>query len=190
VTAERQRCEWATSDPLYLAYHDDEWGIPIHDSRGLFELLCLEGAQAGLAWITILRKREGYRAAFHGFDPSRIAAYTDDDRGRLLADARIVRNRAKVDAAIGNARAYGAIDDFAALIWSFVDGSPVQNRWSSLAEVPATTEASAAMSRDLRSRGFRFVGPTICYAYMQSAGLVNDHVIDCFRHAEVARLSR
>lgn len=163
-------------------YHDREWGAPIHDPRTLFELLCLEGAQAGLAWITILRKRDGYRAAFDGFDPARMAAYTDADREHLLADARIVRNRAKVAAFIGNARAYGAIDDFGELIWSFVDGQTVQNRWRSMMDIPAQTDTSLAMSADLRRRGFKFVGPTICYAFMQSAGLVNDHVVDCFRY--------
>jgi DNA-3-methyladenine glycosylase I len=189
VTTTRHRCDWAGDDPLYLAYHDEEWGVPIRDPRLLFELLCLEGAQAGLSWITILRKRAGYRAAFDGFDPARMAAYTDDDRARLLADASIVRNRAKIDAFIGNARAFLAIDDFATWTWSFVDGAAIQNRWRRLDELPATTEVSEAMSRELRSRGFRFVGPTICYAFMQSAGLVNDHVTGCFRHAEVARLS-
>lgn len=166
-------------------YHDREWGVPIHDPRTLFELLCLEGAQAGLAWITILRKRDGFRDAFDGFDPARIAAYADAERERLLADARIVRNRAKVDAFIGNARAYGAIGDFDRLIWSFVDGRAVQNRWRSMNEIPAQTDTSLAMSADLRQRGFRFVGPTICYAFMQSAGLVNDHVVDCFRYPQL-----
>jgi DNA-3-methyladenine glycosylase I len=180
------RCEWAGNDPTYVAYHDTEWGVPIRDARRLFELLCLEGAQAGLAWITILRKREGYRSAFDGFDPERIAAYTDADRARLLADPGIVRNRAKVDAFIGNARGFLALDDFAGLIWSFVAGEPIVNRWRALDEIPAETEISRAMSRDLRGVGFRFVGPTICYAFMQSAGLVNDHVVDCFRHAEIA----
>jgi len=181
-----QRCEWSTSDPLYVAYHDTEWGVPLRDPHRLFELLCLEGAQAGLAWITILRKRDSYRAAFDGFDPARMAAYTDADRERLLADPGIVRNRAKVDAFIGNARAFGAIDDFAGLIWSFTDGEPIQNRFTQVGEIPATTERSERMSKELRGRGFKFVGPTICYAFMQSAGLVNDHVVDCFRHAEVA----
>lgn len=176
------RCGWAGSDPLYVAYHDTEWGVPMRDARRLFELLCLEGAQAGLAWITILRKRDGYRVAFDGFDPVRMAAYGDDDRARLLADAGIVRNRAKVDAFIGNARAYLETDDFAGLIWSFVDGVPVQNRWHTLAEIPAETDASRRMSEELRRRGYRFVGPTICYAFMQSAGLVDDHVVGCFRH--------
>jgi DNA-3-methyladenine glycosylase I len=182
---EPTRCPWGTSHPLYVDYHDREWGVPIRDSRALFELLCLEGAQAGLAWITILRKREGYRAAFDGFDPERMAAYTDADRARLMADAGIVRNRAKIDAFIGNARAYLEIDDFAALVWSFVGGAAVQNEWRELGGVPAETDASRAMSRELRRRGFRFVGPTICYAFMQSAGLVNDHVVGCFRHQEV-----
>ena len=182
IPGEPARCGWAGSDPLYVAYHDTEWGVPMRDPRRLFELLCLEGAQAGLAWITILRKREGYRVAFDGFDPERMASYTDDDRRRLLADAGIVRNRAKVDAFIGNARAYLAGGDFADLVWSFVDGRPVRNRWRRLDEIPAETEASRAMSRELRRAGFRFVGPTICYAFMQSAGLVDDHLVDCFRH--------
>jgi DNA-3-methyladenine glycosylase I len=179
------RCPWGTSDPLYLDYHDREWGVPMHDPRALFELLCLEGAQAGLAWITILRKRDGYRAAFDGFDPQRMAAYTDADRARLLADAGIVRNRAKIEAFIGNARAYLETDDFAALAWSFVEGRPIQNRWHEMDQVPPETDASRAMSRELRRRGFRFIGPTICYAFMQSAGLVNDHLVTCFRHAEL-----
>ena len=180
--SELERCGWAGSDPLYVAYHDTEWGEPMRDSRVLFELLCLEGAQAGLAWITILRKRDGYRAAFDAFDPERMADYTDDDRARLMDDARIVRNRAKIDAFIGNARAYLAIDDFAGLIWGFVGGSPIVNAWRSLDEVPDQTDASAALSSELRGRGFRFVGPTICYAFMQSAGLVDDHLVSCLRH--------
>jgi DNA-3-methyladenine glycosylase I len=179
------RCGWGEADPLSRAYHDEEWGVPIHDRDRLFELLCLEGAQAGLAWITILRKREGYRATFDGFDPERIAAYADDDRARLMADAGIVRNRAKIDAFIGNARALARIDDFDAFLWSFVDGTTVQNRWRAMGEVPALSDASSRMSEDLRKRGFRFVGPTICYAFMQSAGLVNDHLVSCFRYAEL-----
>jgi len=182
VSASVERCAWAGTDPLYVAYHDTEWGVPIRDPRRLFELLCLEGAQAGLAWITILRKRDGYRAAFDAFDPERMAAYDDADRARLLADAGIVRNRAKIDAFIGNARAYLDLDDFSGLLWSFVDGEPIINRWRTLDEVPAETDTSRAMSRELRSRGFRFVGPTICYALMQSAGLVDDHLVSCFRH--------
>jgi DNA-3-methyladenine glycosylase I len=183
VSASVERCGWAGTDPLYVDYHDTEWGVPMRDPRRLFELLCLEGAQAGLAWITILRKRDGYRAAFDGFDPERMAAYDDVDRARLMADARIVRNRAKIDAFIGNARAYLDLDDFGGLVWSFVDGEPIINRWRTLDEVPAETDASRAMSRVLRSKGFRFVGPTICYALMQSAGLVDDHLVGCFRHS-------
>ena len=185
---EPERCPWAGSDPLYLAYHDTEWGVPIRDPHRLFELLCLEGAQAGLSWITILRRREGFRAAFDNFDARRIAAYTDADRDRLLADGRIVRNRAKVAAFIGNARAWLEVPDPVQLLWSFVGGTPVQNRWRALEEVPATTDASRAMSTALRDLGFAFVGPTICYALMQSAGLVNDHLVSCYRHAEVGSL--
>jgi DNA-3-methyladenine glycosylase I len=183
------RCDWSTTDPLYLDYHDVEWGVPLHDDRQLFELLVLEGAQAGLAWITILRKREGYRSSFDGFDAARVAAYDEADVARLLADPGIVRNRAKIRSTIGNARAYlrlaeelGPFDGWA---WSFVDGEPIQNAWRSMAEVPAETDASRALSRELRSRGFSFVGPTIVYAFMQSAGLVNDHIVTCFRHAEL-----
>jgi DNA-3-methyladenine glycosylase I len=186
------RCPWGEGDPLYTAYHDSEWGVPIRDDRALFELLTLEGAQAGLAWITILRKRDGYRRAFEGFDPVRVAGFGEADTDRLLADAGIVRNRAKVSAAIGNARAWlqlaDAVGSPAAHLWSFVGGAPVQNAWASLAEVPAETDASRALSADLRGRGFRFVGPTIVYAFMQSAGMVNDHLLSCFRHAEVAGL--
>jgi DNA-3-methyladenine glycosylase I len=181
-----QRCAWATSDPLYVAYHDTEWGLPIRDPHRLFELLCLEGAQAGLAWITILRKRDGYRAAFDGFDATRMAAYTDADRDRLMADARIVRNRAKIAAFIGNARAWLELDDPAGLLWSFVGGAPLQNRWRAVGEIPSETDASRTMSKELRRLGLKFVGPTICYAFMQSAGLVNDHLVDCFRYEEVA----
>ena len=184
---QRRRCAWGTSDPLYLAYHDTEWGVPIHDDRRLFELLNLEGAQAGLAWITILRKREGYRRAFDGWDPARIATYDEADEARLLANPAIVRNRAKVRAAIGNARAYLSLTDapgaFDRYLWSFVEGRPVVNAWRSLPDVPAETDASRSLSRDLRRRCFSFVGPTIVYAFMQSAGLVNDHLVSCFRHA-------
>ncbi|MEP7041002.1 MAG: DNA-3-methyladenine glycosylase I [Chloroflexota bacterium] len=187
MTDDRARCPWASGDPLNLAYHDAEWGVPIHDDRHLFELLCLEGAQAGLSWITILRKREGYRLAFEGWDPTRIAGYGADDEARLLADQSIVRNRAKIASVIGNARAFLAIDDFDRFVWSFVEGGPVKNRWTSMGGVPAETDASRAMSRDLKKGGFSFVGPTIAYAFMQSAGLVNDHLVACFRHAEVAR---
>lgn len=186
----RHRCAWGDQpDPLYRAYHDDEWGVPIRDERHLFELLVLEGAQAGLSWSTILRKRDGYRRAFRGFEPADVAAFGDADVARLLDDAGIVRNRAKVSAAIGNARGvlalHGAGTTLADHLWSFVGGTPVVNRFASIDEIPAETELSRAMSRDLRRRGFRFVGPTICYALMQSAGLVNDHEVGCFRWAEV-----
>jgi DNA-3-methyladenine glycosylase I len=186
----RPRCAWGdTPDDRYRAYHDEEWGVPVRDERHLFELLILEGAQAGLSWSTILRKRDGYRRAFAGFDPGAVAAFGEADVARLLADAGIVRNRAKVAAAIDNARATlelraggaGLVEH----LWSFVAGAPVVNRFGSLGEIPAETDQSRAMSRDLRARGFRFVGPTICYALMQSAGLVNDHETGCFRWAEV-----
>jgi DNA-3-methyladenine glycosylase I len=184
------RCAWGDGpDPAYRAYHDVEWGVPVRDERHLFELLILEGAQAGLSWSTILRKREGYRRAFVGFDVAAVAAFGDDDVERLLGDAGIVRNRAKVGASIGNARAtlalYDAGTSLAGHLWSFVGGAPLVNRFASLSEIPAETEASRAMSLDLRARGFRFVGPTICYALMQSAGLVNDHETACFRWAGV-----
>jgi len=186
----RPRCAWALGgDPEYLAYHDREWGVPVRDERHLFELLILEGAQAGLSWLTILRRREGYRRAFAGFDPAAVAAFGPDDTARLLADPGIVRNRAKVAAAVDNARAVLALRAagiaLADHLWSFVAGRPLVNRFAALGEIPAQTDASRAMSRDLRARGFRFVGPTICYALMQSAGLVNDHEVGCFRWAEV-----
>lgn len=191
----RQRCPWGTATPEYVAYHDTEWGVPLHDDRRLFELLCLEGAQAGLSWLTILRRRDGYRAAFDGFDPARMAAYTDADRARLLSDVRIVRNRAKVDAFVGNARAFlsltdGAAGGFDAWLWRFVGGVPIRNAWRQMADVPAQTSVSRELSTELRRAGFAFVGPTISYAFMQAAGLVNDHLVDCFRHAEVAALDR
>jgi DNA-3-methyladenine glycosylase I len=194
VSDGRPRCSWpGDSDPLYLAYHDDEWGVPLRDPVRLFELLCLEGAQAGLSWSTILHRRDGYRAAFEGWDPERVARFGPDDQTRLLADARIIRHRAKVASAIGNARAFvrlreAGIDPVAHL-WSFVDGVPLQNAWSAPGQSPAETDVSQAMSRDLRRRGFSFVGPTICYAFMQSVGMVNDHLVSCFRHAEVAALA-
>jgi DNA-3-methyladenine glycosylase I len=190
VADARYRCRWANGpDPEYRAYHDLEWGVPIRDERHLFELLILEGAQAGLSWSTILRKRTGYRRAFAGFDPAIVATYGDEDTARLLADAGIVRNRAKVAAAIGNARAtlalHGAGTTLVGHLWAFVDGTPIVNRFASLDEIPSGTDVSTAMSRDLLGRGFRFVGPTICYALMQSAGLVNDHEVACFRWSEV-----
>lgn len=186
----RPRCRWGDGPDLeYRAYHDLEWGVPSRDERHLFELLILEGAQAGLSWSTILHRRPGYRRAFAGFDPSVVAGYGEADTARLLADAGIVRNRAKVAAAIGNARAtlelYGGGTTLADHLWSFVDGRPIVNRHGSLAEIPAETDVSGRMSEDLRRRGFKFVGPTICYALMQSAGLVNDHETSCFRWAEV-----
>jgi DNA-3-methyladenine glycosylase I len=184
------RCAWVPEgDPLYLAYHDEEWGVPLHDDRHLFELLVLEGAQAGLSWSTILRKREGYRAAFAGFDADVVARFGESDVERLLTDAGIVRNRLKIESAIANAQATLAVREelgsLDALLWSFVGGEPLVNRWRSLGDIPAETEESRAMSKELKRRGFRFVGPTICYAFMQAAGLINDHVVDCFRHDEV-----
>lgn len=183
------RCEWAGSDPLYVTYHDEEWGVPAHDDRHLFEMLILEGAQAGLSWITILRKREAYRAAFDQFDPEKMARYNDAKLAELLANPGIVRNRRKIEASVQNARAFLAVQakfgSFDAYIWRFVDGRPIQNQWTSLAQIPAQTPQSTAMSKDLRKRGFNFVGPTICYAYMQACGLVNDHVVTCFRHADL-----
>ena len=183
------RCGWAGDDPLYVAYHDIEWGVPERDPRRLFEFVLLEGAQAGLSWSTILHKREGYARNFAGFDPKVVAAFGPDDEARCLADPGIVRNRAKVAAAIGNARAWLELDDPVTFLWDFVGGSPVQNHWTVLGEIPAITPEAEAMSKALKRRGFRFVGPTICYALMQSCGLVNDHLIGCFRHAECAELA-
>jgi DNA-3-methyladenine glycosylase I len=186
-----QRCPWCGSDPLYVAYHDDEWGVPVHDDGRLFEFLILEGAQAGLSWLTILRKRAHYRRAFAGFAVEQVARYGADDIARLLADPGIVRNRLKVEAAIRNARAvlalcekYGSLDRF---LWQFADGQTVQNHWRTLAEIPASTPQSARMSKELRRLGCNFVGPTICYALMQATGMVNDHLIGCFRHNQLAR---
>ncbi|QQS54098.1 MAG: DNA-3-methyladenine glycosylase I [Candidatus Competibacteraceae bacterium] len=185
----RERCAWCGTDPLYLAYHDHEWGVPLHDDRRLFEMLVLEGAQAGLNWLTILRKREGYRRAFENFDPERIARYDDRDTARLLADSGIVRNRLKIAAAVRNAQNFLAIQErhggFGAFLWRYVGSIPKQNGWRSLAEVPARTPEAEAMSRDLKRLGFGFVGPTICYAFMQATGMVNDHTTDCFRHREL-----
>ncbi|MHB8958542.1 MAG: DNA-3-methyladenine glycosylase I [Candidatus Limnocylindrales bacterium] len=188
----RPRCAWVDQpDELYRAYHDLEWGVPVRDERHLFELLILEGAQAGLSWSTILRKRDGYRRAFAGFDPEAVARFGPDDVDRLLADPGIVRNRAKVSAAADNARGVLTLHEAGTTLvdhlWSFVGGSPLVNRYGSMGEIPAETDRSMAMSKDLRKRGFRFVGPTICYALMQSAGLVNDHQVSCYRWAEVQR---
>ncbi len=183
----RTRCDWSLGSDEYVRYHDTVWGVPCRDARTLFEFLILEGAQAGLSWETILRKIPGYRAAFADFDVAAVAAFTDDDVARCLADPGIVRNRAKVRATVDNARAWLELDDPVGLIWSFVDGRPRQNAWRSMGEVPAETDESRSMSRELKRRGFRFVGPTICYAYMQACGLVNDHLVGCFRHAECRR---
>ena len=187
-----KRCGWAGVDPTYVAYHDREWGVPLHDDRTLFEFLVLEGAQAGLSWITILRKREAYRRAFAGFDVRKVARFGPKHVERLLQDEGIVRNRLKVASAIRNAKAFLAVQEehgsFAAYQWGFVDGRPKQGRWSSLSEVPPRTAESDAFSRDLKQRGFNFVGSTIVYAHMQAVGMVNDHLTTCFRRAEVARL--
>jgi DNA-3-methyladenine glycosylase I len=188
------RCGWSDwTDPIYVAYHDEEWGLPSRDRRHLFEMLVLEGAQAGLSWTTILRKRDGYRAAFAGFEPDAVAAFGRDDVDRLLLDAGIVRNRAKIESAIDNARAVLVLEadgtPFVEYIWSFVGGHALQNRFATTGELPAQTPESEAMAKDLKKRGFRFLGPTTCYAFMQATGLVNDHTLDCFRHDEVAALA-
>lgn len=193
MTGDRPRCPWgAWGDPQYVRYHDDEWGVPSRDDRHLFEMLVLEGAQAGLSWSTILHKRDGYRRAFAGFDPAVVAAFGEADVARLLSDAGIVRNRLKVESAIANARATLEVRDrdgsLAALLWTFVGGRPIQNGWRTLGELPAETDGSRAMSRELKRRGFRFVGPTVCYAFMQATGLVNDHTTDCFRYPEIRAL--
>ena len=183
-----RRCEWVPEgEPLYVAYHDEEWGVPSRDDRHLFELLVLEGAQAGLSWLTILRKREGYRRAFAAFDAEKVARFGARDVERLMGDAGIVRNRLKIESTVANARAILALDEpLADYLWSFVGGEPKVNRFRTIAEIPAETPESKAMSKDLKKRGFRFVGPTVCYAFMQATGLVNDHVVDCFRYPEVA----
>ena len=183
------RCHWANSDPLYVEYHDKEWGVPEHDDVRLFEFLTLEGAQAGLSWLTILRKRRNYRLAFDGFHPDRIASYDDAKVKELLSNEGIVRNRLKIRAAIGNARAFiSVVEEFGSFdryVWSFVGGAPKVNAWRAITEVPSKSVESESLSRELAGRGFRFVGPTICYAFMQAAGLVNDHVTDCFRYREL-----
>jgi DNA-3-methyladenine glycosylase I len=183
------RCAWAGSDPLYRAYHDLEWGVPLHDDRLLFEFLTLEGAQAGLSWITILRKRDAYRLAFSGFDPEQVARFDETQLLQLLSNPAIVRNRLKISSTASNARAFLEVQNefgsFDSYLWRFVDGAPLQNAWRTLSEVPASTPVSDALSRDLKRRGFRFVGSTICYALMQAVGMVNDHTTDCFRWAEL-----
>jgi DNA-3-methyladenine glycosylase I len=189
----KKRCAWSGTDPLYVAYHDEEWGVPLHDDRLLFEFLILEGAQAGLSWSTILRKRDAYRRAFDRFDPRKVAHYDKRKIAALLADAGIVRNRAKIESAIKNAKAFLEVQaefgSFDAYQWRFVEGRAIQNRRRAVGDIPARTPESDAMSKDLKSRGFTFVGSTIIYAHMQAVGMVNDHVVDCFRHREVARLS-
>lgn len=189
TAGERTRCDWATTDPLYVAYHDTEWGVPVHDDQKLFEFLVLEGAQAGLSWLTILRKRDGYRAAFDDFDPAKVASYGQKDTERLLGNEGIVRNKLKIASAIRNAKAllevqkeFGSFDAYS---WKFVGGSPINERRETMDDVPASTPESEAFSKDLKARGFNFVGPTIIYALMQAAGMVNDHITGCFRHLEV-----
>lgn len=188
---EKIRCGWVNSDPLYRQYHDEEWGVPVHDDRKLFEMLVLEGAQAGLSWYTVLKKRETYREAFDRFDPVKVAAYDEAKAAELLTNEGIIRNRLKVQAAITNARAFLNVQEefgsFDAYIWRFVGGSPIRNRWNTLKEVPASTPQSDAMSKDLRKRGFKFVGSTICYAFMQATGMVDDHTAACFRHQEAGQ---
>ena len=185
----KSRCTWAGTDPLYIRYHDTEWGVPVHDDRTFFEFLILEGVQAGLSWLTILKKRENYVRAFDNFDPRQVAAYDTRKLKELMANAGIIRNRLKIEAAVANARSfltvqqeYGSFDKY---IWQFVGGRALKNSWKTVGEVPAQTEISAAMSSDLKKRGFKFVGPTICYAFMQATGMVNDHTVDCYRYKEV-----
>jgi DNA-3-methyladenine glycosylase I len=187
----KNRCIWCGEDPLYIDYHDNEWGVPIHDDRLLFEFLILEGAQAGLSWITILKKRDNYRKAFHNFDYKKVSNYSQDDIERLMNNSGIVRNRRKIESTIKNAQGlikiqeeFGSFDSY---LWGYADGKPIQNQWKSMAEIPAKTQISEKLSKNLKKRGFNFVGPTICYAFMQAIGMVNDHIIDCFRYEEVKR---
>jgi DNA-3-methyladenine glycosylase I len=187
----RMRCSWAGDDPMMVAYHDEEWGVAVHDDRLLFEFLVLEGAQAGLSWSTILKKRDNYRAAFDNFEPEKVATYGEDKIGQLLQDPGIIRNRLKIRSAVTNARAvlairkeFGSFNDY---IWQFVGGRTIQNSWRELKEIPARTPEAEAMSKDLKKRGFTFVGPTICYAFMQAVGMVNDHTTNCFRYRELGR---
>jgi DNA-3-methyladenine glycosylase I len=189
----KKRCQWCGTDPLYVAYHDNEWGVPVHDDRLLFEFLILEGAQAGLSWSTILKKRDGYRKAFHNFEAERIARYTQKDIDRLMNDEGIVRNRLKIESTIRNAQGtlgiieeHGSLDAF---LWSYVDGTAIQNKWKTMQELPAQTPLSETISRDLKKLDFNFVGPTIIYAFMQAVGMVNDHTTDCFRYGEVRKLA-
>ncbi len=184
-----QRCEWSTNDPLYIEYHDKEWGTPLHDDQALFEFLILDGMQAGLSWITILRKRENFRKAFNNFDPVKVASYKNSKIDKLMSNEGIIRNKLKINASITNAKAFfkvqkefGSFDDY---IWQFTDGKTKQNSWKTIREIPATSKESDKMSKDLKQRGFKFVGSTICYAFMQAAGMVNDHTIKCFRHKQL-----
>lgn len=185
-----QRCSWSTNEDIYIRYHDEEWGVPVHDDRKLFEFLILEGAQAGLSWITILKRREAYRDAFDQFDPEKVARYDETKIEELLQRSDLIRNKLKIRSAVTNAQAFLKVQDefgsFDQYIWSFVDGKPVQNKWEKLSEIPAQTPLSVKISKDLKKRGFKFVGPTIVYAHMQATGMVNDHLVDCFRHNEVA----
>jgi DNA-3-methyladenine glycosylase I len=195
VKKDKTRCAWPGSDPLYLSYHDSEWGVPEHDSRALYEKLVLDGFQAGLSWITILRKRENFRKAFHGFAPEKVARYSARDVDRLLKNEGVIRSRAKIEAAIKGAQLWLEIEEkepggFTDLIWKHVDGKPQINRFKTMAQVPAQTDMSQALSKDLKQRGFKFCGPVIVYAFAQATGMVNDHVTTCFRHAECARLAR
>jgi DNA-3-methyladenine glycosylase I len=193
--SDRKRCAWPGEDPFYQAYHDEEWGVPEYDDRALYEKLILDGFQAGLSWITILRKRDNFRRAFDGFQPEKIARYTPAKIEKLLKDEGIIRHRGKIEGAIKNARGYLEIMEkepggFSGYIWKFVDGKPLQNKWDAIKKVPAATPMSEALSKDLKKRGFTFCGPTIVYAFAQAVGMVNDHVVDCYRHKEVARLKR
>ena len=185
----KKRCAWLTGDPLYISYHDNDWGVPVHDDTRLFEMLILEGAQAGLSWLTILRRRENYRKAYDGFDPACMAEWNQDKIESLLKDPGIIRNRLKVEGARTNARAFlqvvGEFGSFDTFIWSFVGNKPIHNSWKTIGEIPATTPESDRMSRELKKRGFKFIGPTICYAFMQAVGMVNDHTVDCYRHKEL-----
>jgi len=193
-SADKKRCGWVSDDPLYLDYHDREWGVPLHDDRRLFEMIILEGAQAGLSWITVLKKRENYRLAFNQFDVEKIARYDGRKKRSLMNNAGIIRNRLKIDASIGNARSFLAIVEehgsFSDYLWDFVDGRPMVNGWRKLSDVPVSTEKSDALSKDLKKRGFKFVGSTIIYAHMQATGLVNDHVAECFRYRPCANLAK
>ena len=195
MSKETSRCTWPGTDPIYVAYHDTEWGVPEYDDRALFEKLILDGFQAGLSWITILKKRENFRKAFDGFEPEKIARYTDKKVEKLLQDEGIIRHRGKIEATIGNARVWLDMMEkepsgFSGYLWNFVDGKPVQNKWASMKQVPAATPMSEALSKDLKKRGFKFCGPTIVYAFAQAVGMVNDHVTGCYRHGEVKKLAR